>query len=221
MIRHGVQDIVFAGGGEELHWGMTCMFDAMGALSTKFNHDPERASRPYDADRDGFVIGAGGGMLVLEDLDRQGAARESADWSLRVTSTAPTWSRPRRRRGACMDMALGNGCARNDRVTYSTPGTQRRWAPLSNGIVPRSSAMRYRRCHRTKRSRDSPRAPSCTSDLLPADAAGRFMAASANIETSIAAEGFPIVRESRERVAYGDVHPASLRGNTPAWVCAG
>ena len=69
LIRHGAQDIVFAGGGEELHWGMTCQFDAMGALSTHFNDSPQTASRPYDVDRDGFVIGSGGGMLVLEDFD--------------------------------------------------------------------------------------------------------------------------------------------------------
>ncbi len=69
LIRHGAQDIVFAGGGEEIHWGMTSQFDAMGALSTQFNDTPQTASRPYDANRDGFVIGAGGGMLVLEDYD--------------------------------------------------------------------------------------------------------------------------------------------------------
>ncbi|HEY5780848.1 MAG TPA: beta-ketoacyl synthase N-terminal-like domain-containing protein, partial [Lysobacter sp.] len=69
LIRHGVQDIVFAGGGEELHWGLTCQFDAMGALSTQYNNTPEHASRPYDAGRDGFVIGSGGGMLALEDYE--------------------------------------------------------------------------------------------------------------------------------------------------------
>ncbi|HEX7046790.1 MAG TPA: beta-ketoacyl-ACP synthase I [Gammaproteobacteria bacterium] len=69
QIQLGKQDIVFAGGGEELHWGMTVMFDAMGALSSKRNAAPETASRPYDADRDGFVIAAGGGMLVLEELE--------------------------------------------------------------------------------------------------------------------------------------------------------
>ena len=69
LIRHGAQDIVFAGGGEEIHWGMTSQFDAMGALSTQFNETPQTASRPYDANRDGFVIAAGGGMLVLEDYD--------------------------------------------------------------------------------------------------------------------------------------------------------
>ena len=69
LIQLGKQDVVFAGGGEELHWTMSSLFDAMGALSTKYNHDPARASRAYDADRDGFVIAGGGGMLVLESLD--------------------------------------------------------------------------------------------------------------------------------------------------------
>ena len=67
MIRSGRQDVVFAGGGEEIHWTMSLQFDAMGALSTKHNEDPGRASRPYDAGRDGFVIAGGAGMLVLED----------------------------------------------------------------------------------------------------------------------------------------------------------
>jgi 3-oxoacyl-[acyl-carrier-protein] synthase-1 len=69
LIQLGKQDLVFAGVGEELHWTMSSLFDAMGALSTKYNHDPARASRAYDADRDGFVIAGGGGMLVLESLD--------------------------------------------------------------------------------------------------------------------------------------------------------
>jgi len=68
-IRSGSQDIVFAGGGEELHWTLSVLFDAMGAMSSKYNETPELASRPYDADRDGFVIAGGGGMVVLEDMD--------------------------------------------------------------------------------------------------------------------------------------------------------
>lgn len=68
-IRSGSQDIVFAGGGEELHWTLSVLFDAMGAMSSKYNDTPELASRPYDADRDGFVIAGGGGMVVLEDMD--------------------------------------------------------------------------------------------------------------------------------------------------------
>jgi 3-oxoacyl-[acyl-carrier-protein] synthase-1 len=68
-IRSGSQDIVFAGGGEELHWTLSVLFDAMGAMSSKYNDTPELASRPYDIDRDGFVIAGGGGMVVLEDMD--------------------------------------------------------------------------------------------------------------------------------------------------------
>jgi len=68
-IRSGSQDIIFAGGGEELHWTLSVLFDAMGAMSSKYNDTPELASRPYDADRDGFVIAGGGGMVVLEDMD--------------------------------------------------------------------------------------------------------------------------------------------------------
>jgi 3-oxoacyl-[acyl-carrier-protein] synthase-1 len=68
-IRSGSQDIVFAGGGEELHWTLSVLFDAMGAMSSKYNDTPELASRPYDADRDGFVIAGGGGIVVLEDMD--------------------------------------------------------------------------------------------------------------------------------------------------------
>ncbi|KGY09346.1 MULTISPECIES: beta-ketoacyl-ACP synthase I [Vibrio] len=69
LIQLGKQDIVFAGGGEELDWSQTMMFDAMGALSTKYNETPEKASRTYDANRDGFVISGGGGMLVVEELE--------------------------------------------------------------------------------------------------------------------------------------------------------
>ncbi|MGB0624449.1 MAG: beta-ketoacyl synthase N-terminal-like domain-containing protein, partial [Luminiphilus sp.] len=68
LIQLGKQDVMFAGGGEELHWTMSALFDAMGALSSQYNDTPERASRAYDADRDGFVIAGGGGMLVLESL---------------------------------------------------------------------------------------------------------------------------------------------------------
>ncbi len=69
QIQLGKQDVVFAGGGEELHWSLSCLFDAMGALSTKYNDTPERASRAYDANRDGFVIAGGGGMVVVEELE--------------------------------------------------------------------------------------------------------------------------------------------------------
>jgi 3-oxoacyl-[acyl-carrier-protein] synthase-1 len=76
LIQLGKQDMVFAGGGEEIHWTMTVLFDGMGALSSGYNHEPHRASRAYDAHRDGFVISGGGGVLVMEELEharRRGA----------------------------------------------------------------------------------------------------------------------------------------------------
>jgi len=69
QIQMGKQDVVFAGGAEEEHWSLSFMFDAMGALSTRYNDSPERASRTYDADRDGFVISGGGGIVVLEEYE--------------------------------------------------------------------------------------------------------------------------------------------------------
>ena len=69
LIQMGKQNIVFAGGGEELHWTLSILFDAMGALSSKYNSTPKKSSRAYDADRDGFVIAGGGGTLVLEELE--------------------------------------------------------------------------------------------------------------------------------------------------------
>jgi 3-oxoacyl-[acyl-carrier-protein] synthase I len=70
LIRLGRQDVMFAGGGEELDWTLSVLFDAMGAMSSHYNDRPEKASRAYDADRDGFVISGGGGVVVLEDLER-------------------------------------------------------------------------------------------------------------------------------------------------------
>ena len=69
QISWGMQDVMFAGGGEELSWGLAILFDGMGAMSSKYNDDPTKASRPYDSDRDGFVIAGGGGALVLESLE--------------------------------------------------------------------------------------------------------------------------------------------------------
>ena len=69
LIQYGKQDVIFAGGGEELDWTLSCLFDAMNAMSSKYNHEPKRASRAFDADRDGFVIAGGGGVIVLEELE--------------------------------------------------------------------------------------------------------------------------------------------------------
>ncbi|MGI9289169.1 MAG: beta-ketoacyl-ACP synthase I [Pseudomonadales bacterium] len=88
QIQLGKQDIIFAGGGEEEHWTLSCLFDAMGALSSNYNDTPTQASRAYDADRDGFVIAGGGGMLVLEELEH--AQRRQATIYAEVTGYGAT-----------------------------------------------------------------------------------------------------------------------------------
>ncbi|GHA50348.1 3-oxoacyl-ACP synthase [Amylibacter ulvae] len=88
QIMMGKQDVMFAGGGEELDWTLSCLFDAMGAMSSKYNDDPSKASRAFDADRDGFVIAGGGGMVVLEDLDH--ALARGAKIYAEVTGFAAT-----------------------------------------------------------------------------------------------------------------------------------
>ena len=88
QIQFGKQDVMFAGGAEELDWTLSCLFDAMGAMSSKFNDTPERASRAFDADRDGFVIGGGGAIVVLEELSR--AQARGAKIYAEVTGFAAT-----------------------------------------------------------------------------------------------------------------------------------
>ena len=88
QIMLGKQDLMFAGGGEELDWTLSCLFDAMGAMSSKYNDTPQRASRAFDADRDGFVISGGGGIVVLEDLDH--ALARGATIYAEVTGFAAT-----------------------------------------------------------------------------------------------------------------------------------
>ncbi len=88
QIMMGKQDVMFAGGGEELDWTLSCLFDAMGAMSSKFNDTPTKASRAFDRDRDGFVIAGGGGMVVLEDLEH--AKARGAKIYAEVTGFAAT-----------------------------------------------------------------------------------------------------------------------------------
>ena len=88
QIQMGKQDLMFAGGGEELDWTLSCLFDAMGAMSSKYNDTPEKASRAFDANRDGFVISGGGGMVVLEELER--ARARGAKIYAEVTGYAAT-----------------------------------------------------------------------------------------------------------------------------------
>lgn len=204
LIRHGAQDIVFAGGGEEEHWTMSVMFDAMGALSSGFNGTPAVASRPYDAGRDGFVIAGGGGMLVLEEYEHakaRGATIHAELVGYGVTSD-----------GADMVAPSGEGavrCMRNAMATVKAPidylNTHGTSTPLGDiveleavraafgdAIPPLSSTKAL-----TGHSLGAASVHEAIYSLLMMR--DGFIAGSAHIdELDPRAEGFPIVRASRE-----------------------
>ena len=120
LIQFGKQSIVFAGGGEELNWGMSGMFDAMTALSSKYNDTPKKASRPYDKDRDGFIIAGGAGVLVLEEYEHakaRGAKIYAELTGYGATSDGYDMVAPSGEGAArCMNMALKT--AKNKKVDY-------------------------------------------------------------------------------------------------------
>ncbi|ANB17330.1 beta-ketoacyl-ACP synthase I [Dokdonella koreensis] len=204
LIRHGAQDVMFAGGGEELHWGMTAQFDAMGALSTGFNDTPERASRPYDADRDGFVIGAGGGILVLEDYERaraRGARIHAELVGYGVTSDGGDMVAPSGEGAVrCMQMALHGLAAPIDYVNTHGTATpvgdivelEALRAVFGAAVPPLSSTKAL-----TGHSLGAASVHEAIYSLLMLR--DGFMAGSANIDTlDPRAEGFPVLRESRD-----------------------
>jgi len=117
QIQMDKQDIVFAGGGEEVDWTLSCLFDAMGAMSSKYNDTPETASRPFDATRDGFVIGGGGGVLVLEELSH--ALARGAKIYAEVTGYGATSD------GYDMVAPSGEGGERSMNVALSTIGDRK------------------------------------------------------------------------------------------------
>lgn len=204
MIRAGRQDIMFAGGGEELHWALTMMFDAMGALSSKRNDDPTHASRPYDADRDGFVIAGGGGMLVLEEYDhavKRGARIHAELLGYGVTSDGADMVAPSGEGAVrCMRMALEGVSGPLDYL--NTHGTS---TPLGDIIeleairtalgdtLPPISSTKALSGH-SLGAASVHEAIYCL--LMMRDG---FIAGSANIETlDEGATGFPIVQASRD-----------------------
>ena len=204
LIRHGAQDVMFAGGGEDLHWSMSVMFDAMGALSTRFNETPETASRPYDKDRDGFVIAGGGGMLVLEDYDHavaRGARIYAELVGYGVTSDGADMVAPSGEGAVrCMNMAMANVSGPIDYL--NTHGTS---TPLGDvtelkavrevfgEAVPPLSSTKALSGH-SLGAASVHEAIYCL--LMMRDG---FIAGSANIgELDPAVEGFPIVRETQD-----------------------
>ncbi len=117
QIQFGKQDIVFAGGGEELDWTLSCLFDAMGAMSSKYNDTPETASRAFDASRDGFVISGGGGVLVLEELEH--ALARGAKIYAEVTGYGATSD------GHDMVAPSGEGAERSMKLAMATLGDRK------------------------------------------------------------------------------------------------
>lgn len=117
QIQFGKQDIVFAGGGEELDWTLSCLFDAMGAMSSKYNDTPELASRAFDANRDGFVIAGGGGVVVLEELEH--AKARGAKIYAEVTGYGATSD------GYDMVAPSGEGGERSMKLAISTLGERK------------------------------------------------------------------------------------------------
>jgi 3-oxoacyl-[acyl-carrier-protein] synthase-1 len=204
LIRHGAQDIVFAGGGEEVHWGMTSQFDAMGALSTSYNATPESASRPYDVSRDGFVIAGGGGMLVLEEYEHaraRGANILAELVGYGVTSDGGDMVAPSGEGAVrCMQMALANVSGPVDYL--NTHGTSTPVGDVvelkavrevfGDAVPPLSSTKAL-----TGHSLGAASVHEAIYSLLMLREG--YVAASANItELDPQAEGFPIVRESRD-----------------------
>ena len=203
LIRHGAQDVVFAGGSEEVHWGMTAQFDAMGALSSGRNDMPAAASRPYDIGRDGFVIAGGGGMLVLEEYEHakaRGAHIHAELVGYGVTSDGADMVAPSGEGAVrCMQMALADVSAPIDYV--NTHGTATPLGDLvelqalrqvfGDAVPPLSSTKAL-----TGHSLGAASVHEAIYSLLMLN--GDFMAGSANIdELDPRAEGFPILRESR------------------------
>jgi 3-oxoacyl-[acyl-carrier-protein] synthase-1 len=207
LIRHGAKDIIFAGGGEEVHWGMTSQFDAMGALSTHHNDTPGSASRPYDATRDGFVIAGGGGMLVLEEYEHakaRGAKILAELVGYGVTSDGVDMVAPSGEGAVrCMQMAMagfdGNGVGHVDYL--NTHGTSTPLGDLTElqavrnvfgDDVPPLSSTKALSGH----SLGAASVHEAIYCLLMME--GGFVAGSAHIgQLDPGAEGYPILRESK------------------------
>ena len=207
LIQLGKQDIVFAGGGEEVHWSQSVLFDGMGALSSKYNETPETASRPYDATRDGFVISGGGGVLVIEELEH--AQARGAKIYAELVGYGATSD------GYDMVQPSGEGAVRCMQQAMATVDTPVDYINAHGTSTPVGDIRELEAVKETFSGMDIPMITSTKS--LSGHALGaagvheavysllmqenRFIAASANInELDEGAEGVPIVRENMENV---------------------
>lgn len=206
QIQWGKQDVVFAGGGEGEHYTMSCLFDAMGAFSTQYNTTPERASRPYDAGRDGFVIGEGAGVVVLEELshaEKRGAKIYGELVGYGATSDGYDMVAPSGE-GAVRAMKLALEGVRGPIDYVNTHGTSTPVGDLMElealrevfgASMPQLGSTKSLTGH----SLGATGAQEAIYCLLMMQE--RFLAASANIENlDPKAEGFPILRQLREDV---------------------
>ncbi|AKH68628.1 3-oxoacyl-(acyl-carrier-protein) synthase [Spongiibacter sp. IMCC21906] len=212
LIQLGKQDVVFAGGGEEEHWSLSCLFDAMGALSTKYNDTPEQASRPYDANRDGFVIAGGAGMVVLEELEHakaRGAKIYGELVGYGATSDGYDMVAPSGEGAArCMRMALKDVTEEVDYINShgtSTPaGDMQELKAIKQAYegkaIPAIGSTKSLAGH----SLGATGVQEAIFSLLMME--HNFIAASANIETlDPEADSVPIVLEKRENVTLNSV----------------
>jgi 3-oxoacyl-[acyl-carrier-protein] synthase-1 len=211
QIQMGKQDIVFAGGGEEVHWTLTLLFDAMGALSSKHNDTPKTASRPYDVTRDGFVISGGGGMVVLEELDHalaRGAKIYAEIVGYGATSDGFDMVQPSGEGAVrCMQQALETVDAPIDYINThgtSTPIGDKRELEAIKAVfqekIPSISATKSLTGH----ALGAAGVNEAIYSLLMMEAG--FISASAHIsELCPEAEGVPIVRERQDNVTLNTV----------------
>lgn len=211
LIQLGKQDVVFAGGGEELHWSQTMLFDAMGALSSKYNDSPETASRAYSADRDGFVISGGGGMVVVEALEHalaRGAKIYGEIVGYGATSDGYDMVAPSGE-GAirCMNMALSTVDGKIDYINTHGTSTPVGDAKEAGGIkavfgddIPRISSTKSMSGH----SLGAAGAHEMIYCLLMMQ--GDFIAPSINITAlDEAVADFPIVRERQDNAGLNRI----------------
>lgn len=206
LIALGRQDVMFAGGGEDIHWTLSLMFDAMGALSTKYNDTPGRASRTYDKDRDGFVISGGGGVLVLEALEH--AEARGANILAELVGFGATSD------GADMVAPSGEGAIRCMQQAMKNVDGEISYINTHGTSTPAGDVTELKALKETFGDKIPPLSstkPLCGHALGAAGVheaiyslimqRGNFIAPSANIENlDEGAEGYPIVRERQDNV---------------------
>ena len=211
QIQMGKQDIVFAGGGEEVHWSMTLLFDAMGALSSKHNASPQTASRPYDVDRDGFVISGGGGIVVLEELSHaqaRGAKIYAEIVGYGASSDGYDMVQPSGEGAArCMQQALATVTTPIDYINAhgtSTPIGDIRELEAIKQVFPNQIPQISATKSLTGHALGAAGVNEAIYSLLMMEAG--FISASANItHLDPQAEGMPIVRERQDNVTLNAV----------------